>query len=56
MIASKLGLPTRTVERVIESDFLIRSGLVEKDDQSRRVLTAEGQRHAKQLAKGGGYG
>ena len=56
MIASKLGLPTRTVERVIESEFLIRSGLVEKDDQSRRVLTSEGQRHAKQLAKGGGYG
>ncbi len=56
MIASKLGLPTKTVERVVESEFLIRSGMVEKDDQSRRILTAEGMGHAKLLAKGGGYG
>lgn len=55
MISSKLALPTKTVERVIEADFLIRSGLVEKDEQSRRVLTAQGRRHAKLLAKGKGY-
>jgi Holliday junction DNA helicase RuvB len=55
MLAAKLSLPTRTVERVIESDYLIRSGLIEKDEQSRRVLTTEGRRHAKLLAKGEGY-
>ena len=55
MLAAKLSLPTRTVERVIESDYLIRSGLIEKDEQSRRVLTTEGRRHAKLLAKGKGY-
>ena len=41
VIASMLGLPPRTVSHVIEP-FLIRAGLVGKDDQSRRVLTAEG--------------
>ena len=55
MLASKLALPTRTVEKVIEGDYLIRSGLVEKDDQSRRVLTAEGRQHAKLLVRGEGY-
>lgn len=55
MLSAKLSLPTRTVERVIESDYLIRSGLIEKDDKSRRVLTSKGRRHAKLLEKGGGY-
>lgn len=55
MLSAKLALPTRTVERVIEADFLIRSGLLEKDEQSRRVLTEEGRRHALLLAKGEGY-
>jgi Holliday junction resolvasome RuvABC ATP-dependent DNA helicase subunit len=55
MISSKLALPTKTVEKVIEADFLIRSGLLEKDEQSRRVLTSEGRRHAKLLAKGEGH-
>jgi Holliday junction DNA helicase RuvB len=55
MLAAKLGLPNRTVERVIEADYLIFSGLVEKDEQSRRVLTTKGRRHAKLLAKGAGY-
>ena len=55
MVASKLALPTRTVERVVESDFLIRSGLIEKDEHSRRILTKEGRQHALQLTKGLGY-
>jgi Holliday junction DNA helicase RuvB len=55
MLASKLALPARTVEKVIEGDYLIRSGLVEKDDQSRRLLTADGRRHARLLAGGEGY-
>lgn len=41
VIASALGLPTRTVSQVTEP-FLIRAGLVTKDDQSRRQLTAAG--------------
>lgn len=44
VIASMLGLPTRTVSHVTES-FLIRNGLVAKDDQGRRHLTEEGQEH-----------
>lgn len=45
MLASRLGLPTRTVAEVTEP-FLIRSGLVVKDEQGRRQLTAEGREHA----------
>lgn len=45
VIASRLGLPTRTVAEVTEP-FLIRVGLVAKDDQGRRELTAEGREHA----------
>jgi Holliday junction DNA helicase RuvB len=44
VIASCLGLPTRTVSTVIEP-FLIRSGLVEKGKQSHRVLTSKGREH-----------
>jgi len=45
MLASRLGLPTRTVAEVTEP-FLIRAGLVVKDDQGRRQLSAEGRVHA----------
>ncbi len=44
IIASILGLPTRTVSQVVEP-FLIRAGLVVKDDTARRQLTAEGRDH-----------
>ena len=44
VIASRLGLHTRTVAEVSEP-FLIRIGLVTKDDQGRRELTAEGREH-----------
>lgn len=44
VIASTLGLPTKTISDVAEP-FLIRAGLVMKDDQSRRVLTAKGREH-----------
>ena len=44
VVASRLGLPTRTVAEVIEP-FLIRAGLMAKDDQGRRGLTAEGRQH-----------
>ena len=44
VLASSLGLPTRTVSQVTEP-FLIRCGLVAKDDQSRRQLTARGYEH-----------
>ncbi len=45
MLASRLGLPTRTVAEVTEP-FLIRAGLVVKDDQGKRLLSAEGREHA----------
>ncbi len=44
VIASRLGLPSRTVAEVTEP-FLIRAGLVAKDDQGRRQLTAAGREH-----------
>ena len=44
VIASRLGLPSRTVAEVSEP-FLIRVGLVMKDEQGRRQLTAEGREH-----------
>ncbi len=44
VLASSLGVPTKTLSSVTEP-FLIRAGLIEKDDQSRRVLTAKGCQH-----------
>ena len=45
VISSVIGLPSRTVSQVTEP-FLIRSGLVVKDDQGRRQLTATGYEHS----------
>jgi Holliday junction DNA helicase RuvB len=44
VIASRLGLPPRTVSQVTEP-FLLRAGLVGKDDSGRRQLTARGREH-----------
>ena len=44
VLASHLGLPTRTLTTVIEP-FLIRSGLMEKGKQSKRYLTPKGKEH-----------
>jgi Holliday junction DNA helicase RuvB len=44
VIASMLGLPARTLSTVTEP-FLIRAGLVVKDDTGRRQMTALGQDH-----------
>jgi holliday junction DNA helicase RuvB len=51
VIASTLGLPTRTVSQVTEQ-FLIRVGLVAKDDQGRRLLTERGRAHLVGLRSG----
>ena len=55
VIASKMGLPRKTLQDVIEGDYLLRSGLIDKDDVSRRVLTPDGLGHARLLAAGQGY-
>jgi Holliday junction DNA helicase RuvB len=47
VIASRLGLPARTVAEVIEP-YLLRASLLVKDDQGRRQLTAEGRDHLSQ--------
>ena len=47
VIASRLGLPSRTVAEVVEP-YLIRISLLVKDDQGRRELTAEGREHLSQ--------
>lgn len=44
VIASLLGLPTRTVSEVTEP-YLQRAGLIVKDDQGRRQLTQMGREH-----------
>lgn len=44
VIASRIGLPSRTVSEVTES-FLIRASLICKDEQGRRCLTEAGHRH-----------
>lgn len=44
VLSSILGLPSRTVSTVIEP-FLIRAGLLVKDDSGRRQLTAKGREH-----------
>lgn len=44
VLASLLGLPSRSVAEVTEP-FLIRAGLVTKDDQGKRMLTACGREH-----------
>ena len=44
VLSSALGLPARTVSFVTEP-FLIRAGLVTKDEQSRRQLTSVGYHH-----------
>ncbi len=42
VVASMLGLPARTVSQVVEP-FLLRAGLIVKDDAGRRELTAKGR-------------
>ncbi len=44
VLASLLGLPARTVSQVTEP-FLVRAGLIVKDDQGRRTLTVQGREH-----------
>ena len=44
VLAAMLGLPKRTVSEVTEQ-FLQRAGLIVKDDQGRRQLTARGRDH-----------
>lgn len=44
VISSIMGLPARTVSQVVEP-FLLRQGLIMKDDQGRRELTSKGRRH-----------
>lgn len=44
VIASRLGLPPRTVSQVVEP-FVIRAGFVVKDDNGRRQLTSQGRDH-----------
>jgi holliday junction DNA helicase RuvB len=44
VIASRLGLPPRTVSQVTEP-FLLRAGFLVKDDNGRRQLTAVGRQH-----------
>ncbi len=46
VISTMLGLPTRTVSEVTEQ-FLIRSGLIDKDKTGMRQLTAKGLEHVR---------
>jgi Holliday junction DNA helicase RuvB len=46
VIASVLGLPSRSVSQVVEQ-FLVRSGLIDKDKSGLRQLTAKGLEHVR---------
>lgn len=48
VIASMLGLPARTVSQVTEP-FLLRIGLLLKDDAGKRLLTEKGRAHLSQM-------
>jgi holliday junction DNA helicase RuvB len=50
VLASALGVPTKTLTSVTEP-FLIRAGLIDKDEQSRRVLTPKGRNHLQETAQ-----
>jgi len=52
VIGSMLGLPARTVSQVTEP-FLLRMGLVVKDDQGKRVLTEKGRDHLSKMSAEG---
>jgi Holliday junction DNA helicase RuvB len=47
VVASMLSLPAKTISEVVEP-FLIRVGLIVKDDQGRRQLTAGGMSYLRQ--------
>lgn len=51
VLASALGVPTKTLSSVTET-FLIRAGLIDKDEVSRRVLTPKGREHVLQTDPG----
>lgn len=55
MIASRMGLPRQTIERVVESEWLVRGDFIEKQDDSKRILTEKGREHASLLKAGLGY-
>jgi holliday junction DNA helicase RuvB len=52
VLASMIGLPPRTVSEVLEP-FLLRTGLVIKDDQGRRQLTARAREHLSECCQHG---
>ena len=52
VLSSILGLPSRTVATVIEP-FLIRAGLIVKDDSGRRQLSGKGREHLSASRSGG---
>jgi Holliday junction DNA helicase RuvB len=53
VIASRLGLPPRTVSQVTEP-FLLRAGFMVKDNQGRRQLTTQGREHLVKSGQEGG--
>jgi Holliday junction DNA helicase RuvB len=50
VISSLIGLPSRTISEVQEP-FLVRAGLIVKDDQGRRTLTQTGMDHCRNSVK-----
>ena len=49
VLASAMGVPARNLSTTTEP-YLIRAGLVDKDDQSRRVLLPKGRQHLSQFS------
>ncbi len=51
VIGSKLGLPTKTIQQVIEP-YLIRESFITKDHHSMRMLTVKGKKHIESIPFG----
>jgi Holliday junction DNA helicase RuvB len=51
VIASMLGLPSKTISEIVEP-YLVRAGLLVKDDQGRRQITSGGRGHLLNLRQG----
>lgn len=49
VLASSMGVPARNLATTTEP-YLIRAGLVDKDDQSRRILLPKGRQHLAQVS------
>jgi Holliday junction DNA helicase RuvB len=49
VISAKLGLPSKTIQNVIEP-YLLKESLISKDRHSLRILTEKGRKHVQSIS------